>query len=75
MTELNDTSVAKLKITNCANPLSNTKGEYIPGITQNQIQGPPNNYFFGKCLKKTTEYFLKFLFLFKSTILPVNNGK
>ena len=25
--------------------------------------------------KKTTEYFLKFLFLFESTILPFNNGK
>ena len=25
--------------------------------------------------KKTTEYFLKFLFLFESTILTVNNGK
>ena len=31
--------------------------------------------FFWKMLKKTTEYFLKFLFLFESTILPVNNGK
>ena len=30
---------------------------------------------FGKCLKKAAEYFLKFLFLFESTILPVNNGK
>ena len=25
--------------------------------------------------KKTTEYFLKFIFLFESTMLPVNNGK
>ena len=25
--------------------------------------------------KETTEYFLKFLFLFENTILPVNNGK
>ena len=32
--------------------------------------------FFEKCFKKkTTEYFLKFLCLFESTILPVNNGK
>ena len=32
--------------------------------------------FFGKCFKRTTtEYFLKFIFLFESTILPVNNGK
>ena len=32
--------------------------------------------FFGKCFKKkTTEYFLKFLFLFESTILPINNEK
>ena len=30
---------------------------------------------FGKRLKKSTEYFLKFLLLFVSTILPVNNGK
>ena len=29
----------------------------------------------GKCFKKTAEYFLKFLFLFESLILPVNNGK
>ena len=26
-------------------------------------------------LKKTTEYFLKFLFLFESITIPVNNGK
>ena len=32
--------------------------------------------FFWKILKKkSTEYFLKFLFLFESTILPANNGK
>ena len=31
--------------------------------------------FLEKALKKTTIYFLKFLSLFKSTILPVNNGK
>ena len=31
--------------------------------------------FFWKMLKKTTEYFLKLLFLFESTILPFNNGK
>ena len=30
-------------------------------------------FFLENALKKTTEYFLKFLFLFK--ILPVNNGK
>ena len=28
--------------------------------------------FFGKCFKNTIEYFLKFLFLFESTILAVN---
>ena len=32
-------------------------------------------FFFEKCFKKTTEVFLKFLFLFESTILPFNNGK
>ena len=31
--------------------------------------------FLENALKKTTEYFLKFLFLFESTILPFNNGK
>ena len=40
------------------------------------IQGPPTNFFLENAKKKkTTEYFLKFLFLFESTILPVNNGK
>ena len=28
-----------------------------------QIQGPPNNFLFWNYFKKTTEYFLKFLFL------------
>ena len=38
---------------------------------------PQIPFFFGKCFKitKTAEYFLKFLILFESTILPVNNGK
>ena len=36
--------------------------------------GSTKYLFYGKCFKKTTEYFLKF-FLFQSTILPVNNGK
>ena len=41
-----------------------------------QVQGPPNTFLFlENVLKKTTEYFLKFLFLFENTILPVNNGK
>ena len=49
-----------LETKSCVNPY------YIPG--------PPNTFFW-KMLKKTTEYFLKFLILFGSTILPVNNGK
>ena len=32
-------------------------------------------FFLENDLKKTTKYFLKFLSLFESTILPVNNGK
>ena len=36
------------------------------------IKGPPNTFFLENALKKTTEYFLKFIFLFESTILPVN---
>ena len=42
------------------------------------VQGLPNTCFFSlenALRKKTTEYFLKFLFLFESTILPVNNEK
>ena len=31
--------------------------------------------FFENDLKKTFEYFLKFLYLFEGIILPVNNGK
>ena len=38
------------------------------------IQGPPNTFFLENALKKTSECFLKFIFLFVSTILPVNNG-
>ena len=32
-------------------------------------------FFLENALKKTTEYFLKFLSLFESTIIPANNGK
>ena len=41
------------------------------------IQGPPNNFFIleNTLKKKTAEYFLKFLFLFESKILAVNNEK
>ena len=39
------------------------------------LQGSPNTVFFWNALKKTTEYFLKFLFLFEITILPVNKRK
>ena len=39
------------------------------------LKGPPNTFFLENALKINTEYFLKFLFLFESTILPVNNGK
>ena len=34
-----------------------------------------SNFFLEIALKTTAEYFLKFAFLFESTILPVNNGK
>ena len=37
------------------------------------VQDPPNNFFLK--LEKTAEYLLKFIFLFESTILPVNNRK
>ena len=40
------------------------------------LKGPSNNFFFGKCFKKKLlNIFSKFLFLFESTIIPVNNGK
>ena len=29
-----------------------------------KLQGPPNIFFFGKCFKKTNEYFVKFLFFY-----------
>ena len=35
----------------------------------------PQITFFGRCLKKTPDYFLKFRFLFESTILLLYNGK
>ena len=38
------------------------------------ITWPTKYFFFGKCFKKTTEYFLIF-FLIESTNLPVNNWK
>ena len=45
-------------------------------LGRKEYKGFANYLFFGKCLrKKATEYFLKFLFLFESTILAVNNGK
>ena len=37
--------------------------------------GPPNIFLLENILKKTTDFFLKFIFLFVSTILPVDNGK
>ena len=37
--------------------------------------GSTKYLFFGKRFKKNTEYFLKFLFLFESTILLGNNVK
>ena len=39
------------------------------------LQGPTNTFLLENALKKTTEYFPKFLLLFESTILAVNNGK
>ena len=33
------------------------------------------SFFLENALKATTEYFLKFLYLFESTILSVNNEK
>ena len=38
------------------------------------LKGPPNTFFLN-ALKQTTEDFLKLIFLFESTILPVINGK
>ena len=49
------------------------QGTYISHIQIQNIRQFP--FFFENALKKTTEYFLKFLFLFQSTILSINNGK
>ena len=35
------------------------------------VQGPPNTFFWKMLQKKLLEYFLKFLFLFESTILSL----
>ena len=39
-----------------------------------RVRQIPCFFFLENALKKTTEYFLKFIFLFESTILPVNSG-
>ena len=39
------------------------------------MQGPPNTFFWKMLKKNYSEYFFKFIFLFESTILSVNNGK
>ena len=44
-------------------------------VTYTYIGSAKYFFFLENALKKVTEYFLKFLFLFESTILPVNNGK
>ena len=48
------------------------KKKFVEIQTHNEvIEGSPNNLFFLKnALKKTCEYFFKFLFLYGSTILP-----
>ena len=50
---------------------------YVTFVVQHRILyiGSANTFFLENTLKKTTEYFLKFLFLFESTIIPVNNEK
>ena len=48
---------------------------YFTRFASNKAKGSAKYLlFFENALKKATEYFLKFLFLFESTILPVNNG-
>ena len=54
----------------------------VNGRTNHRIRDEIENYrvhqipFFSEnALKKTVEFFLKLLFLFQSTIHPVNNGK
>ena len=44
---------------------------YISDLTSSTDYYLSTKYFyFGKCLEKTIEYFLKFLSVFESTILP-----
>ena len=41
-----------------------------------KVQVPPNNFFaLENALRQKTEYFIKFLFVFESTIVPINNEK
>ena len=44
-------------------------------VSYNGTCSVSGTFFLENALKKTTEYLLKFLYLFKSLILPVNNGK
>ena len=56
--------------------LRNTTTKLHLRMTPVLIKGLPNTFFpLENALKKTTKYFSRFLFLFESTILPVNNGK
>ena len=55
---------------NLKTEVNDDKSIFVP-----HIQGPLNNFFLENALEKTTEYFLNFLFLFESTMLPFNNGK
>ena len=41
----------------------------------NAYKGSAKYLFLENVLKKITEYFLKFLFLFENTILLINDGK
>ena len=45
----------------------------LPQIFNYRVRQIP--FFLENAFKKTTKYFLKFLFLFESTIFPINNEK
>ena len=47
----------------------------VLGNYSNNYRQTPFFFLENSLKKKTTEYFFKFLFLFETTILPVNNGK
>ena len=55
--------------------MSNQKDNQIHIVVIFSNHGSAKYLFFGKCFKKNCGIFSQISFVFKSTIIPVNNGK